>query len=213
MSVKSFISVAALATVTGTLALSSAAHASITQYSTRATFNAASGATVIQSFNSFTPTVNAFNGHSFDFGDFSAIDGVNSSAGGSIVSPGVVNGSVEILGVVGIGRGELTFTFDFPITALGFDADNLADQRFDTLIFDNAAGDTVVVFDAVDQVRFWGFISDTPFTTFTIRQTGFSAGGSNSDGFTIDDVTYTPTPGAAALLGLGGLMASRRRRS
>lgn len=212
MSIRSFINVAALAAATSTLALSSAAHASITQYSTRAAFNSASGATVIQSFNSFAPTVNAFNGHAFDFGDFSAINGVNSSAGGSIVSPGVVNGSVEILGVTKIANAQITFTFDFPITALGFDADNFADQRFESLIFDNAAGDTVVVFDAVDQVRFWGFTSDTPFTTLTVRQTGFSAGGTNSDGFTIDDVTYTPTPGAAALLGLGGLVASRRRR-
>jgi len=32
------------------------------------------------------------------------------------------------------------------------------------------------------------------------------------DGFGLDDVSFVPSPGAAALLGLGGLMAMRRRR-
>lgn len=36
--------------------------------------------------------------------------------------------------------------------------------------------------------------------------------GSNSDFVGIDKVVYAPAPGAAALLGLGGLLAARRRR-
>jgi len=34
-----------------------------------------------------------------------------------------------------------------------------------------------------------------------------------ADGYGLDDVTFVPSPGAAALLGLGGLVATRRRRS
>jgi hypothetical protein len=47
-------------------------------------------------------------------------------------------------------------------------------------------------------------------TGMSVRFTGISAG----ESATVTNFTYTlvPTPGAAALLGLGGLMAARRRR-
>jgi hypothetical protein len=47
-------------------------------------------------------------------------------------------------------------------------------------------------------------------TGMSVRFTGISAG----ESATVTNFTYTlvPTPGAAALLGLGGLLAARRRR-
>lgn len=186
------------------------ASAAITQYSTRVAFNAAAGPLGLQDFESFTPAENAFLGAFFDFGDFSAMNESNStSAGGDIRSPGAVNGSVEIVGSIFINGARFIMTFDQPITALGFDADNLADQRFDDIIFNNADGNTVPVHDAIDQVRFWGFISDTPFTSITIRQTG----GTNQDGFRFDNIAYSvPAPGTAGVLCGLALFTGRRRR-
>lgn len=187
------------------------AHAVITSYSTRATFNAAAGALNLQDFESYTPATNIFLGTPYDFGDFSALNDAN-TGGGTIRFPGLVNGSIEIEGSIRIGGAEFHLTFDYPITAIGFDADNLADQRFDDLIFNNSSGDVVGIHDSADRVRFWGFISDTPFTDLTIRQTGFGSGGGTTDGFRFDDMAYSaPAPGAA-VVGLMAWACHRRRR-
>ena len=72
--------------------------ASSTQYSDRATFEPAAGAVATQDLESFTPTPNAFEGVSFDFGDFAALNDPNVSFGGDIifVSAIPVNGTTEI---------------------------------------------------------------------------------------------------------------------
>lgn len=185
--------------------------AGITPYSTRSAFNTAAGPLGIEDFESFTPTENAFLGTYFDFGAFYAMNESNSTAaGGDIRWPGTVNGSVEIVGSIFIGGAQFHMIFDQPITALGFDADNLADQRFDDIIFNNTAGDIVQVHDAIDEVRFWGFISDTPFTSITIRQTG----GLNQDGFRFDDIAYSiPSPAGVPMLVSALLVRLRRHRA
>ena len=192
------------------------AAASITQYSNRAAFESAAGTFVVEDFESFGPTNNAFYGTACDFGDFAAEnDTTSGGVGGDIVATGAINGSIEIVGVVTLSGGEFRLTFDSPIIALGFDTYNLADQRFDDLVFDNASGDVIAVHDPIDQTRFWGFISDTPFTSMTIRQTGFGVGGGSTDGFRFDNVTYTPSPGAmfpiALLMLAHQTMRSRER--
>lgn len=200
--------------VGGLAALCTTSHAAIIQYSSRAAFDLAAGPTLLQDFESFIPASNAFHGVSFDFGDFAAFNDANSAGGGHIAAPGVINGSAEILGVVTLAGAQFRLTFDFPIVALGFDTFNLADQRFDDLVFNNSTLDVVSVHDPIDQTRFWGFVSDTPFTTITIRQTGFGAGGGDTDGFRIDNVAYTPAPsGAVALLGAAAVASLRRRRT
>lgn len=197
-------------------ALSSGATAAITQYSSHAAFQSATGPLSVQDFESFASASGIFRGVAFDFGDFSGFNGANtgSAFGGDILSPGSVNGSTEIFGVVKIGAADFVLTFDAPIYAIGFDCDNLADQRTDHIIFNNAQSDVVVVTDPIDQVRFWGFVSDTPFTTFTIRLVTHSVGGSPTDGFTIDDLCHTPvpSPGGAGLVLLALPIVTRRRR-
>jgi hypothetical protein len=68
------------------------------------------------------------------------------------------------------------------------------------------------------QVRFFGAISDRPFSTASIRTPG---GLANADFFTVDNVVFAtvPEPSSLALAGIGGLgvglvgVIRRRRRS
>ncbi len=203
-------------------ALASAAHATIVQYSSRTAFSSAAGALETQDFESYLPTPGAFRGVSYDFGSFSALNEVIASApnAGSIVAGGLVNGSTEIVCTALLNGDPFLITFDRPIFAFGFDSNNLADQRNDDLLFNNAAGDVIRVHDSQTPAptRFYGFISDTPFTTFSVRYMGGAPNGSPTDGFRLDNVTLNavPLPGAFAL-GMPALAAvaavrTRRRR-
>ncbi|GAB4383479.1 MAG: hypothetical protein Kow0022_03360 [Phycisphaerales bacterium] len=85
-------------------------------------------------------------------------------------------------------------------------------------IFDTPAGATLMAFgdDNVDDA-FGGPFGD-PLYSFTAPSTGWysvAVGnflGAGSGGYQIVITGQTPTPGAAAVLGLGGLILSRRRR-
>ncbi len=58
--------------------------------------------------------------------------------------------------------------------------------------------------------EFWGFISDTPFTS--VRLVG--GAGTNQQNYSLDNMVYSPVPEPAALglLATGGLVLGRRRR-
>lgn len=106
----------------------------------------------------------------------------------------------------------VTFTFDSAVIAFGFQVNPRSQGVGHT--FTAATGDANITFSmpTTDTTEFRGFISDTPFTTFTI-----SDAGSANDIYGIDNlVAYTavPEPEACAL-GSGALLFlfARRKRS
>ena len=60
--------------------------------------------------------------------------------------------------------------------------------------------------------EFWGFVSDTPFTSVTL----VGGSGSNQQNYSLDDMVYSPVPEPATLsllaAGLGGLLIRRKRK-
>lgn len=124
--------------------------------------------------------------------------------------------------------------FSTPVQALGFDTSDMDDWI-------NAANVTPVAWEIVldgfasggprtyslmpgflsttllaipsGSRTFWGVITDETFTSATLVKPAFP-NGTGGEGFAIDDFTVAiPAPGPAALLGLGGLIAARRRRA
>jgi hypothetical protein len=187
-------------------------NAAITQYSNRAAFLLAAGPVTTEDFESVTPGPNVFEGTPYDFGDFTGVNGPNGSLGGDVVGSGNVNGSIELFPVLALNGATFELVFDYPITALGFDADNLADQKTDRFSFNNLAANTVTVSDPLDRVRFWGFISDTPFTKMTLAVIATPSG---TDGIRLDDLTYSviPEPSTLCLALCSTVILLRRRRS
>ena len=108
----------------------------------------------------------------------------------------------------------LTFTFNTAVIGFGFETNPRAQGVNDTFTVD--AGGTVSSYSmaSTDTTEFRGFVSDSPFTTFTLSDSG-----STDDFYGIDNlVAYTaaavPEPSTyAAILGLfclGGAIARRR---
>lgn len=88
----------------------------------------------------------------------------------------------------------------FPINAIGFD---VATSSGATITVGGPFGTNFAV--SANTPQFFGVINPAAFTSFTVE-----ASGGPEVGF--DAVSYgIPAPGAAALLGLGGLMVLRRR--
>jgi hypothetical protein len=106
----------------------------------------------------------------------------------------------------------ITFTFDQPVLAAGFDiigAGNFGGPGEITLA--NNLGESTTVFSGsnnnTNETFFAGIVSDAPFQTLTLTNTF------DGDSFGIDAVSFgIPSPGAAGLLGVAGLAATRRRR-
>jgi len=97
-----------------------------------------------------------------------------------------------------------------------------------TLTFADGAANDSISYSIFDSTNFLVGSASTPSWEEGARQLGYnggnifgvdslqfhSRGGFEGDHAIVDDVTYSsiPAPGAAALLGLGGLMVTRRRR-
>ena len=114
----------------------------------------------------------------------------------------------------------ITMVFSSPISALGFTFTDASDwfnagQNPPHLLVTvgDAPGVSLITGFNTNEIRdgstgFFGFVADAPFTSVTIFR---PLGGGDTDAIGFDGF-IVPTPGAAGLLGLAGLVAVRRRR-
>lgn len=108
----------------------------------------------------------------------------------------------------------ITFTFDAPVIAFGFDTNPRSQGVNDSFNVDTSNGGASSSFSmpSTDITEFRGFVSDSPFTTFTISDSG-----SATDIYGIDNlVAYSAVPepsNYAAILGIAclGVAIARRR--
>ena len=210
------------------LAASSAAAQSFTD---RAAFEAAaSGAGIALGLESFetlplssgSAELDVINAPSFDLAGvnegFDFIPPLSvlglSGPGGTFPTDGVQHVNVGSLFNSGLNNDVvITITFDSPQNAIFLDftdllgLDNAPNPR---AILSTNAGDAITVLDGqgTDPLLSAGFVSLTGFTEVTFRSTA-------GDSFGIDNVAFgvIPAPGAAGLLALAGLAATRRRRA
>ena len=217
MNVRLAISLAAALSASTPVALHAA---TFTRYFDRAAFNNAAGKVALESFNTISAgtllstalDVGAFTIKETQFGDYG---GGSRIAGGS--TTGNINGTNFIAASLYDGSASygsyLTFTFDAPITAFG---GNWASGAINNIYLD-------VLGEKLDQNvpstgGFFGFVSDTPFTTIVMRARA------SNHGAALDNLTYSVGSGAvpepaswAMMLGgfgiVGGTLRARRKPS
>jgi hypothetical protein len=174
--------------------------------------------TGFESFEGFTPNPSGFTdlieADGFDVtgqelpSGFSSIFTIETNAQSGLVP----TDGAQLLRASTFDQAEITFTFDNPVFAVGFDiigAGNFGGPG--SITVENDLGQSFTVFSGDNnddnETFFAGFVSETGFTSLTLLNTF------DGDSFGIDSVTYgVPTPGAVSLLAFAGLAASRRRR-
>lgn len=115
-------------------------------------------------------------------------------------------GSVDNVGFT-TGGGGLSQNGD---SVFVFDGNTAGANEIASVAFDGFSGTATLEFDAagnssISQIGVNGAYASNPFFNDNI-------GGANNEIFLIGSPGAVPTPGAVALLGLGGLLAGRRRR-
>jgi hypothetical protein len=184
----------------------STASASITVYTTSASFNAAAGPLPAQNFNAgpVGPAPITVGGITI------------SNTGSSIVSvsPAFYASGNSVQWTFS-GTGAMTFTFSSPITAFGADFFDVGTVGATTLSVALNNGDNAALFTSFTgsggNQQFRGFISTSPFTSITFTNT------SGGDFVEIDNVLFgnaIPEPATMAVFGLmaaGGVFGVRRR--
>ena len=184
--------------------------AAIVTFTDRSTFEASAGTVTSEDFESQTVGTNLQNA-TIDLGDFTlSVASVFGTPFNLIDQSGFNAPNASIFAGIGLGDGEtMTLLFDIAITSFGADFGALNDfvqrSQFEVL------ADILLAPILSGEASFFGFTSDTAFTSLVIR------GLPESDGFGIDNVTYSvapiPVPATLPLLALGlGLLAFMRRR-
>lgn len=198
-----------------------AAHAQFNPFSSRGTWQAAAGA------SSFTENFEGFAGDtSFRTSPVALAGGMSIQQ----VGPGTFRNEVDVVPLVFPGEGatsnigslftnadgvtEVRINFGTGLTAFGFDhygASGGEGVRMTAFNGATALGSIVLTGGARD---FTGFTLASGFATSVLFQSISTTPGSGGEGFAIDEVSgvFVPAPGAAALLGLAGLVGLRRRR-
>jgi hypothetical protein len=178
----------------------------------------------------FETDTQGFAGQAFDNnGFFGVIDTENSSNSG----PTVATFDFDITGASNLGfqvdlvaMGDFEASGDFIRFEYSIDGGSfttLLESTIDesltqTYTMDNPANNPVMIDDPMvvagvllnDEYQTFSAAIAGSGSTLSIRFTAQLDGG--SEGFGFDNLTIVPAPGAAALLALGGLVASRRRR-
>lgn len=169
--------------------------ATLATYTDRTAFTAAAGGSVsTETFNSFVSET-PFHTSALDVGPFtiSMSAGVSTSSDRNRIDlpPHAfavfnVDGTAIANALTGAGQ-SLYLVFDSPITAFGADFADFNDQILRTNIV--VGSDTLATsVTPASGVRFFGFTSDTPFTTVEFR-------GVNNDGYGIDNVAFSSNAG------------------
>ena len=190
--------------------LTGSAHAgalTVTTYTSKASFNSAAGATVTDMLDDAAEQV-AFG--LLDRGDYT-IDPVGGPWEPMLSiedpsDPSNVNGTRFLeFGILGATPGnDGRFVFDAPITAFGFDYNNI--DTTDELLL--AIDGQIFTAAGTSSSGFFGITTDGGFTEVRLVSPDFK----DFEYAGIDNITYTPEPTSLALLGLGGLLIARRRR-
>ncbi|MFM9852002.1 MAG: PEPxxWA-CTERM sorting domain-containing protein [Sphingomonadaceae bacterium] len=193
------------------------ATAALTTFTNRAAFNLAAGMTTTETFNSFTSEI-SFRTTPLTVGGFS-LAGFGTQFDRNFIDIPPPQFSVfNIDGTTNVnaattGDGGLTFSFAAPITSFGADFGAFQDDVIRSFI--TAGGITLTPpVQSGNTVSFFGFTSDTAFSTVRF------SGSNNSDGFSIDNVSYgltAPVPEPATwlmmLMGFGLVGGMMRRRT
>jgi hypothetical protein len=202
--------------------LVSSAHAGVQSYTDRAAWELVAGPlSFSEDFESFQTDID------FSFGTISDPMGFSLSHTGqddfrNLIDVGPLdfsdgNGTNSISAFVdGDGGDVVTLTADSSLLAFGFDVSSAAGGEGASLELLGLGGtvlDSVTLTNGIDD--FFGFTASGPDVITGVRISGMGDGSVGpGEGFRIDNVagTMIPAPGAAAIFGVGGLIASRRRR-
>jgi hypothetical protein len=184
----------------------------LTVYTDRAAWEVAvSGAYVEKDFDTFNATV-SYEFAPVNVGDFTvSVSGETFGTDFHSIGPtglNTVNGTPHLSAATGP-TGGTTLSFSFPIWSFGADWAGTSNGGRVTSI--NIDG-TILALPNLEEGLFYGFTSDTPFTSMFMYLTD-----GDPDGFGMDNVVYTrsavPEPVTLALMGLGMAALALRRRN
>ncbi len=195
----------------------------VVTYTDRPTFDAAASPTDVEDFNTFVSDV-FFDPTPLDVGAFTmsvvGADPLRTPSNNVDVPPFVFTDN----NIDGTPTGRITvenqsagtllsvfLTFDAPIKSFGADFYSLNNTFNRTRIV--AAGEQISPpTTSGDQLRFFGFVSDTEFSIVE-----FQANSGQLDGFAMDNITFGPIPEPTTLtlaaFALLGLVGRRKRRA